>query len=200
MKHDLDAFSDVACQLLFDPTLKFDLSKIDVFAGGEPDAGSCLVYSNGSDGTVRFRVWIEEVPSDAFRARAAYGARTRLLRVPSGRLVATGLENAPDSTGFHTEGLPEGEALETTIPPGNYDVEAFDFDESGLPGCLGSLFRRPPPEGSVERELMLNPNLVFVVLRRLPDEASLSGRKSCVFGRGFHCLGPEAAGLLAPRA
>jgi hypothetical protein len=183
--------------VLFDPAVKFDLSQVDIFAGGQPDPGACLVYSNGSDGTVRFRLWIDESPSEAFRARAAYGARARLLRVPSGRVVATGLENAPDANGFNAEELPEGEVAEATIPPGDYEVEAFDFNESGLPGCLGSLFRSPPPEGSVERELTLNPNLIFVVLRRLTDGTSVSGRKSCVFGPGFHHLGPDAAGLIA---
>lgn len=130
MQFDLEAFTDVAQFVIFDPEVieaRGDQGRDD-FERLIDDAtakGDAIAYSYASDGGASFRVLVGESPPEAWLKRKDFGVEGARLRVPSGRIMAAGVEYV------WPEVQPE-DATVAEIPPGDYLVDAFDveWDES----------------------------------------------------------------------
>jgi hypothetical protein len=147
MRFDLNSDTDLAVHALFDPALLLnvinnpDLTQIDEDAlEGRVRRGDVLLYSNACDGRVQFRCFLDEEP-DGGLAALAYGRKDNLLlRVPSGRLFATGIEY-PCRPGqrpltpaeFEAQAGAMGQGVD--LLPGNYVVDAFEVATWRVPAA-----------------------------------------------------------------
>ncbi len=120
----LTSGTDVATHLLYDPRAmahRINAPHDSWFDKIEEDAqhANVLAYFSGADGTAELAIYVDEEPPADLVARAR-PKQTGHLKVPSGRLLATGMEyltpehlSAPDPAGL------------LDLPVGGYDVEAF---------------------------------------------------------------------------
>jgi len=120
MHADLESGTDVVQHVFYD--LSF-VTKVD----GEAEiaraakAGSLLAMSTSSDGLLEYRVFVDEELPEALRPRISTTQKDVLLRVPSGTLIAAGMERA---------GVPANAESTMELPAGNYlvDVSELDYD------------------------------------------------------------------------
>ncbi len=133
MRYDLKAFTDVAGFAFYDPAAVPHLlaGSIDVTKASEEEMakGRMLAVKAVSDGDARLRVYVEEDPPEELRRRREHAVGECLLRVPSGRLVFSGLE---DLWKRRKEDIRPGDfspatGAECTIPPGDYLAEAISL-------------------------------------------------------------------------
>ncbi len=158
MTSALTAATDVAVYAVFDPAAmlhvindpKLDHIDEEVIAR-DVEQGNVLLYSWGSDGGTRFRVYLDEEPESEVTELAIGRKERMLLRVPGGTLFAVGLEylcrpgEPPiDQDGFAKAVGDMGQGA--TIPPGNYAADGFQlkrevprFGLAGKATCLGLL-------------------------------------------------------------
>ncbi len=102
------ASADVEEHVLYDPSIGK--------AGADVSAGTMLVmYASG----LEYRVFVDEELPESLRAHISTTTKDVLLRVPSGKLVASGLEDVGDPAKATT-------AME--LPAGNYLVDAYELD------------------------------------------------------------------------
>lgn len=154
MKFDLTCETDAGSFAICDPGAVSEIG--DGSAGSvyenEARKGNLTVYSYGGNGDMRFRLFVDE-PVDAELEQRADGRVVGVLRVPTGRLVASGVE------ALAAPGKPEG----TAIPAGNYEVTGFDVewgDEEERAGDEAA--RRASPSGhAIER--VVAPLLVMLI-------------------------------------
>jgi hypothetical protein len=120
-----------------------------------------LAYDLAAGSDVSLRVLVDEpADGDLERLQSSKSKQAGILRAPSGRLVLCDAEVAGIAWDEpRTRPVP----VEIAVPPGIYDVLAFevDVDEDDDPP--------PPPD----------PPNVAVYLRRLADDADSSGRTGC---------------------
>lgn len=125
MQTNLDAFTDVAKFVIFDPTvvdsMTGDRDSLEDMIESATSTGSAIVYSYASDGKTAFRILVNEPLPPEWVKRRECGVEGARLRVPSGSIMAAGAEHVwPKVNTEHT--------TEATIPPGDYLVDAFDID------------------------------------------------------------------------
>ncbi|MEM7227523.1 MAG: hypothetical protein AAF432_01780 [Planctomycetota bacterium] len=128
MQFDLFASTDVAEYVIFDPTLiepvDDELADFEAILSMASTSGKALRY--GSDHGATFRFVVNEVPPVEWLEQSDCGVENALLRVPSGRLMVAGAEDVLPT-------LQAAYANERSVPPGNYEVDAFcvnwDSDE-----------------------------------------------------------------------
>ncbi|MCH8823110.1 MAG: hypothetical protein IH984_06330 [Planctomycetes bacterium] len=129
MQMNLDAFTDVARFVIFDPTvvdsMTGDRDRLEDMIESATSTGSAIVYSYASDGEAAFRVLVNEPLPPKWVKRRQCGIEGARLRVPSGRIMAAGAEYVwPEVNTEH--------ATEAAIPPGDYLVDAFDIEWDGV--------------------------------------------------------------------
>ncbi len=120
MKADLNSFTDVAQHALSDD--KIAPPKGDGFSellGRVPD-GQLFVVETPGDGEIHWRIYVDEPLPDEMRASITRATPEVLLRVPSGRLVASGLEYAGRAKPEAKSGI--------DITPGNYLADIYERD------------------------------------------------------------------------
>ena len=135
MPFDLACDSDAAIFALYDPGAVLHLINAKTFDDWapqiEPEAakGNLVAYSYGGDGEMTFRLFVDE-PIDPELERRAEARTEGLLRVPTGRLVASGAEHLlrPGPSEISADTFHPKRGAEQEIPPGNYAVVAFDVD------------------------------------------------------------------------
>jgi hypothetical protein len=122
MRFELRSATDTATHVIFDPAAVSHLTR-DAYdtwfqtIGAEADRGNLIAYSYGGDGEMDFVVFVDEPVEPRLSERAGTVA-TGVLRVPSGRLLAGGLEHL---------GTPD-RCTRQIIAPGNYEVTAYDLE------------------------------------------------------------------------
>lgn len=136
MRFDLSSGTDAGLHLLYDPAavmhrLTEPYGKWHARILDDCRDANLIAYSNGGDGEARFRVYVDEAPDPDVSSRA-FATSTGHLRVPSGRLFASGMEHL-DSRGRPPADAAEfaarnAELASCEIPSGAYDVEAYDVD------------------------------------------------------------------------
>lgn len=130
MRVRLTAATDVATFIIFDPGAlpegvvdsRKPLEPIDKLTS----SGEAICYSYCSDGDADFLILVDEAPDREFLDRRFGIVDNILLRVPTGRIVATGYEDLTESYQPESFTPKMGEAAE--IPAGNYSVTAFGVD------------------------------------------------------------------------
>lgn len=120
MKADLTSFTDVAQHALCDdsiaPSHGSDHSEL---LGRVPD-GQLLVVDTAADGEIHWRIYVDEPLPDELRTAIESETKDVLLRVPSGKLVACGLEYV---------GRAEARAKTSLdVPAGNYLADIYERD------------------------------------------------------------------------
>ncbi|MBD3676470.1 MAG: hypothetical protein HUJ26_23410 [Planctomycetaceae bacterium] len=126
----LTAATDVATFVIFDPGAlpetvvdsRDPLDQIDQMTS----CGEAICYSFCSDGDTDFLILVDEAPDQEFLDRRFGVVDNILLRVPTGRIVATGYEDLRVKYKREEFTPKMGEAAE--IPAGNYLVTAFGVD------------------------------------------------------------------------
>jgi hypothetical protein len=118
---ELNSFTDAASHALYDPEALKHLrphhdADDEAIVTTEPERGNLLTYFNGGDGEARFSLLIGGGLPDNFKAIAIAEKRDLLLRVPSGTLVASGVEYINDPQHL-------AKANRARIPAGNYLVD-----------------------------------------------------------------------------
>ena len=160
MRFEMTSWTDVAIHALYDPTVAKREHKLDgVHASA---ATGDLLAIDAGDGDLGLGVYLDEpIPAD-FEARVQNITRDILLRVPSGRLCATGLENIGDEA--------EMKASTISVPPGDYLVDAYDLEfdwdrdiDPVLVRELGSSYKRELRLGGFGGAVLLG-GLVSAVL------------------------------------
>lgn len=161
MVFDLEASTDAAMCAIFDPAALAHLLTVpwdemqdsvgldDGILGKEKAAGNLTFFSIASDGTFRFRFFVDERAPDGLLDQGNGQTRRFLLRVPGGNLCAVGYEYLPskDSNVSKIEDYKVDKLGQSQrIQPGNYAVEAFSMGASDVStsrpmplGCLGCL-------------------------------------------------------------
>ncbi len=103
--------ADVDEHVLYDPSLTHD-PEVEASAR----SGTLLaIYASG----LECRVFVDEALPDSLRAHISTTTQDVLLRVPSGKLVASGLEDL---------GTPAKATSSMELPAGNYLVDAYELD------------------------------------------------------------------------
>src|SRR5689334_22022568 len=104
------------------------------------ETGALLPMYTAADGEIGYRLFVDEELPYEMRQRIAKTTKDVLLRVPSGKLVASGLEYVGEATEA---------ASSAEIPAGNYliDVHELDYDwdkdiEPVMKKELGPLYKR----------------------------------------------------------
>lgn len=138
MKALLKTGSDVATGILFDPEC-LDGVESAVFwhEADQPTVtrdGRALLFLPCSDGSYDFAIYVNEPPSEAFNAAREHHQTGMFLRVPSGHLVAAGLEEVAGKKQprFAAASFKSPAEATCAIPPGLYHVEAWDQDPEAL--------------------------------------------------------------------
>jgi len=109
--------------------------------------GDVLLYSDGANGTVTFRVYLGEQPDEGVSALAAHTKHGLLLHVPSGNIFASGTEcltrrsrEQVSTERFESAAQRHGEKV--SIPRGDYLVDAFEVQRpQWKPSYLDHLFK-----------------------------------------------------------
>jgi hypothetical protein len=152
--------TDVASHAIYDPAATSHLTEKEI-AGAlyemlyeqEPLKGNVLLYDEASDGSTMFRIYVDEQIPEEFVKRSEAKVENLLLKVPSGTLVASGVEYLNNKKEIEAAApfTPGGSSLVTKvkIPKGNYLVDAyeisFDWDKDIAPlieNETGSLWSR----------------------------------------------------------
>jgi len=134
MRLSLEAATDVATYIIFDPSaLSADavnprkpFETVDAITA----RGEAICYSDCSDGQMRFLILVDEPPDAEMVARRRHKVENALLRVPSGRLVATGFEDlwGRGRHRYSPEHFTARMGAVAIIPAGDYAVDAFEVD------------------------------------------------------------------------
>ena len=134
MQTRITAATDIATFIIFDPASipadainpKRPLEAIETLTAD----GSAICYSFASDGEADFAVLVDEEPADEWVARRRNGIDDVLLRVPSGRMIATGYEDlcGRGERKYSPETFVPEMGDTAMVPPGDYAVEAFEID------------------------------------------------------------------------
>ncbi len=104
--------ADVEEHVLYDPSVTTKAGDVEAAAR----AGTVLaMYASG----LEYRVFVDEELPDSLRTHISTTTRDVLLRVPSGKLVASGLEDL---------GHPAKATSSMELPAGNYLVDAYELD------------------------------------------------------------------------
>lgn len=118
MHAELESATDIASHVLYDPSIGGRVEKeAEVEAAAR--AGTLLAMYTAGDGALGYRIYVDEDLPDALRGRVATTHEGLLLKVPSGKLVASGLEHHGDATKA---------AATAEVPAGNYLVDAYELD------------------------------------------------------------------------
>lgn len=118
MHADLESGTARAQHALYDPSIAWNVDD-DKALEVAVRAGSLLAMHTVTDGSLDYRVYVDEELPETLRPRIITTTTTKdvLLRVPSGKLVASGIE--------HVRG-PEAASIE--LRPGNYLVDVYELD------------------------------------------------------------------------
>ena len=161
----LEASTDAAMCAIFDPAALAHLLPVswddiqesvgldDGILGKEEKAGNLTLFSIASDGTFRFRFYVDEPAPRELLAEATGKTARFLLRAPDGNLCAVGYEYLPseESAVSKIEDYKVGDLGQSQkIPPGSYLVDAYSLSvpdtSSARPssfvkriGCVGCL-------------------------------------------------------------
>ncbi len=152
MHADLESGTDAAHHVLYDPSIAAKVGN-DEEVQAAAEAGSLLAMYTAADGPLGYRVVVGEELPDELRGKIATTTKDVLLRVPSGKLVASGLEHAGD---------PAKADSTLELPAGNYLVDVheldYDWDRDIAPVLdkeLGSAYRREKLGGPIAGALTL---------------------------------------------
>jgi hypothetical protein len=129
MRFGLECGTDAGTFVIFDPAAldpSIDKEAWQPAEGAEAKKGNLIAYSYGGDGSMYFRILVDEPIEAALEARAEEIV-CGVLHVPTGRLIASGAEYLPQvalseakAGRFHPE-----PGAECRIPSGNYEVTAL---------------------------------------------------------------------------
>jgi hypothetical protein len=129
MYFELVAETDTGSVVVFDPAALASLGGLgyddvirDLRAGPVGEAiggGGLLLYHTAADGSYKLGFHLDEPPPDGERVRAHVAG---VLRVPSGRLQAGGLEHLP------FDGRRYEPTDEQQIPPGTYRLDVYQLE------------------------------------------------------------------------
>jgi len=150
MIENLESGTDAGIHIIYDPatTGSHDLNQLlpGERASGLVDEiakGTFLGFFPGGDGGTFYRIHVEQDLPDELAGRATRSASACYLRVPSGELVASGIEylDRLDEIGRAPHFQPGHPACVTRmrIPAGNYLVESSEVERS--PGALPNFAR-----------------------------------------------------------
>jgi hypothetical protein len=190
MQADIESGTDGAMLVLYDPA-----SGATAADHKDPDAaaesGAILALDTASDGSFHYKLFVDEELPYELRTRIKRTTRNVLLRVPSGRLVASGIEYVGDVTKAETT---------VDVPPGNYIVDIHDVDyewdrdiDPVLQRELGATYSREQILGTVAGIMFLGGIVAAVIgLGKWTWEILVGGLASSVLG--FAC-----GKLAAPR-
>ncbi len=152
MHADLESDTERAQHALHDPSIVTKLDD-DKAIEAAAHAGSVLAMHTATDGTLAYRVYVDEDLPEPLRARISTTTTNVLLRVPSGKLVASGIEHASDPAKAETS---------MELPAGNYLVDVFELDYDWdrdiapvLAEELGGPYRREVIVGPLSTALLL---------------------------------------------
>jgi len=159
---ELKSGTDCAVHALFDPAsvlhiindatqdfLTEDVLEQDV------EQGHLFLYSQSTDGGVTFRIIVGEPEDEERIALASHRVAGALLRVPSGRLYAAGMEylcrpGEPPVSAEEYSVWPEWMGQTAAVPAGDYLLDAYEAPDEERPptrldrwvgwaACLGCL-------------------------------------------------------------
>lgn len=152
MHADLESSTDVAQHALYDPSTPLAALDDDT-ALDAVRAGALLAMHTATDGSLGYRVYVDEDLPEMLRPRISTTIKDVLLRVPSGKLVASGFEHANEPAKAETS---------MELPSGNYLVEVheldYDWDRDIAPVLreeLGGAYRRETLVGPITGVLTL---------------------------------------------
>lgn len=138
MRIRLTAATDAATFIIFDPgAIAVDaidpddpLNSMDVLTAD----GRAICYCPGTDCETDFLILLDEDPDAEFLRRRRIGVDGSLLRIPTGRLVATGYEDlcGAGKQAYSPERFKPTMGDIVDIPTGNYGVSAFEVDWEAL--------------------------------------------------------------------
>jgi hypothetical protein len=117
MQAELESGTDIAEHVLYDPSIGKKVTGDEVEAAAK--AGTLLAMYTAGDGALAYRLIVDEELPENLRARISTSTKDVLLRVPSGKLICSGLEYVGDPA--KAEGTVE-------VPAGNYLVDAHELD------------------------------------------------------------------------
>jgi hypothetical protein len=134
MRFDVQAFTDVAGFAFYDPAAVPHLlcGAVDLMQARDDEVagGRLLAVEARSDGGARARIYVGDTVPDEMRTHQEDSIKDCLLRVPSGRLVFSGMEDLwtqrPEQV--KPEAFRSSTGEESRVPPGNYLAEAWSID------------------------------------------------------------------------
>jgi hypothetical protein len=139
MRFDITSGTDAAHHALYDPSLGTridDLEDVDERVA----SGSLWAVYTAADGSIGYRLQVDEELSSELAAHVRKHTTGNWLRVPSGSLCASGLENVDK---------PDRKDTTIKIPAGSYTLDVyeldFDWDSDIVPAIkreLGTAYRR----------------------------------------------------------
>jgi hypothetical protein len=139
MYFNLPCGTDSATVVLFDPGAIHPLLEHRSFAPQDFEKEACkgnlVLWYTEADGAYSFRVYVDEAMPASLQDKASSLAQGRLLRVPTGRLFASGGECiGPRDRHIVSEefelALPHM-GSNAAMPPGNYSVDAYNVEWDG---------------------------------------------------------------------
>ena len=132
----LESGTDGGSHALYDPAATAHLPSaddpklLDHILGDAPDTGLILINNTAGDGGAFYHVYVDQDMPERLAMRASHVTKDLLLRVPSGRLLATGIEYLNDASmeaGPYEVGHPYM-VSRADISPGNYLVDVYEID------------------------------------------------------------------------
>lgn len=135
MKVHIDAFSDVATELMFDPAaISLDVRDLvdPKTIEREAEQGNLVAFREGNEPSPPQRVYVGEEPNEKILAHVRDMTKGLPLRVPSGTIWVTGAEFAhvPGRNGLRADEYKPKDDYGTKIevPPGNYLVDCYEVE------------------------------------------------------------------------
>jgi hypothetical protein len=120
VKVDLTSFTDVANHALYDPSVVTSHAEDPEKTLALVPDGRLFVVDTAADGEIHWRLYVDEPMPAELQPRIERATRDILLRVPTGRLCASGLEYVGQSDDTATSSV--------GVPAGNYLVDVFELD------------------------------------------------------------------------
>lgn len=135
MKYVLESGTDSALHILYDPqALKhFSVEKLEAEGWqvpvGELEVGNVMTCDTASDGSILYWILLDEGLPENVRAKISKSAQDILLRIPNGKLVASGIEyfGLEEEIEAAKPFDPEKYSMVTgcSLPAGNYLADTY---------------------------------------------------------------------------
>lgn len=130
-----DTGTDVAVIAFFDPTVLNgqESPKSEAQTRKLAASGDAILYMPCADGSYRIAVFIDEEPPAYLCKKPEHTREGMILRVPNGRLVATGMEDLSKlDSPLDLKVFKHEMGDKHRIPPGIYRVRAWDYDPEDI--------------------------------------------------------------------